>query len=171
VLKGAAATEGAVKQHAGDARIIHFATHAVLDDTNPMYSRLAFGTNDSTEDGWLEAWEVARMNLSADVAVLSACETARGQVGSGEGVIGMAWSFLLAGARSTVATQWKVASASTARLMVDFHSTLQRESIETPMRSAAALRKTQLRLLHEPATRHPFYWAPFIVIGDLTGPR
>jgi CHAT domain-containing protein len=172
ILKGAEANEAAIKKHAGDVSILHLATHAVLDDANPMYSRLAFGAaHGSDEDGWLEAWEIARMNLSADVAVLSACETARGATGSGEGVIGMAWSFLLAGARSTVATQWKVASATTARLMVGFHRSLQSDGADPAMRSAAALRKAQLDVLHDRATRHPFYWASFMVMGDLTGPR
>jgi CHAT domain-containing protein len=92
---------------------------------NPLYSRLLLATESDSEDGFLEAREIMKLDLHADLAVLSACQTARGQVGSGEGLIGMSWALFIAGTSTTVASQWKVDSASTARLMIDFHRNLQ----------------------------------------------
>ncbi|HVE72175.1 MAG TPA: CHAT domain-containing protein [Thermoanaerobaculia bacterium] len=166
VLKGKNATEAKTKALMPEAAIIHFATHGVLDDANPIYSRLALGVADEqTDNGWLEGWEVAKMNLTADVVVLSACESAGSGVG-GEGVVGMAWSFLLAGARSTVAARWRVSSSSTALLMISFHRALQARPGDPSVHKAQALRAAQLELLQDPRTRHPYYWAPFILLGN-----
>lgn len=167
VLKRQYATESRIKTALGDARIAHFATHAILDDTNPMYSRLMLARDDAAhDDGWLESWEVARLDLQADLVVLSACDTARGDVGGGEGVIGLTWSFFLAGASSTVATQWKVASDSTADFMIAFHRALHDRPVNRAMHKALALRTAQLRLLRDKRTRHPFHWAPFVLLGN-----
>lgn len=167
VLKASDATEARAKAAMRDARIIHFATHALLDDANPMYSRLALANGaDDGDDGWLESWEVARLDLDADMVVLSACETARGRIGGGEGVAGMAWSFFLAGARSTVATQWKVASDTTSRLMIAFHRALRAPAGDGSFRKAAALRDAQLRFIRDDAVGHPFFWAGFVLLGD-----
>lgn len=167
VLKRQYATESRIKTALGDARIAHFATHAILDDTNPMYSRLMLARDEAAhDDGWLESWEVARLDLQADLVVLSACDTARGEVGGGEGVIGLTWSFFLAGASSTVATQWKVASDSTADFMIAFHRALHDRPANRSMHKALALREAQLRLLRDKRTRHPFHWAPFVLLGN-----
>jgi CHAT domain-containing protein len=167
VLMGEEATEARTKSAVGDAAIVHFATHALLDDANPMYSRLALARDGAAiEDGWLESWEIARLDLAADIVILSACETARGQIGGGEGVVGMAWSFFVAGARSIVATQWKIASSSTAQFMIDFHQALHAGRDDATLIKARALREAQLRLLREPRFGHPFYWAAFVLIGD-----
>lgn len=160
VLKGKQATEVATLAALSNATVIHFATHALLDDTHPLYSRLAL-TPDGGDDGWLEGWEIARLDLDADVVILSACETARGAIGGGEGVVGMAWSFFLAGARSTVATQWRIASSSTADLMIAFHRSLRANG-----NKANALRDAQLALLRNREYEHPFYWGAFVLIGD-----
>ncbi|HSP07030.1 MAG TPA: CHAT domain-containing protein, partial [Acidobacteriota bacterium] len=147
--------------------ILHIASHGILNDVSPLYSQLALapGTDPGTEDGLLEAWEILRMKLHADLAVLSACETARGKVGSGEGMIGLSWALLVAGVPTTVASQWKVESKSTTGIMVEFHRLLvsKRPSGRFPV--AAALREAALQNLDRPAYRHPFYWAGFIVIG------
>jgi CHAT domain-containing protein len=170
VLKGDEATEARTKAAVGDATVVHFATHALFDDANPMYSRLALAREpNATEDGWLESWEVAQLDLDADIVVLSACETARGRIGGGEGVVGMTWSFFLAGAHSAVATQWRVASSSTAQLMVEFHRALRADgdaSLESSTAKAQALRNAQLRLLRDRRSRHPYYWAPFVLFGS-----
>jgi len=163
-LKRRDATEERAKVEMRDRRILHFATHGVLDDRNPMYSRLLLARGDSEEDGSLEAWEIARLDLDADLVVLSACDTARGRIGNGEGVVGMAWSFFVAGAHSTVAAQWRVETSSTARLMIAFHRALL--GTDAPLRKARALRAAQLELLKNPKTQHPFYWAPFVLLGD-----
>ena len=85
-----------------------------------MYSNLVLTQGSAAEDGLLEAWELMNMDLRADLVVLSACETARGRVGAGEGVIGLSWALFVAGSPTTVVSQWKVASASTAQLMLEF---------------------------------------------------
>ena len=167
VLKGDQATEARAKSLLGHATVIHLATHGIVDDGNAMYSRLALSTGGSREeDGWLESWEIARMHLHADVVVLSACETAAGTVYTGEGAVGMTWSFFLAGARSAVASQWNVASASTAGLMIRFHRALRNPARPSPFGKAEALRAAQLALLRQPATAHPFHWAAFVLVGD-----
>ena len=166
VYVGAAATEARVREEIGDYNVLHFATHGILDDSNPMYSRLVLaeekraGGTDS--DGLLEAWELMKLDLRADLVVLSACDSARGRHSAGEGMIGMTWAAFIAGARTTVASLWKVRSKSTSVLMVDFH----REIHAHPMAKAEALRRAKLQMLHDPARRHPFYWAAFVLIGD-----
>src|ERR1051325_10730924 len=85
-----------------------------------MYSALMLAP-EAHHDGALEARAIAGLSLSAHTAVLSACETAGGRVGNGEGIIGLSWAFLLAGCPTTVASQWKASSAPTASLMIDFH--------------------------------------------------
>lgn len=166
VLKRAEATETRVKSALPSATVVHFATHAILDDANPMYSRLALAGRTAEEDGWLESWEVARLRLQADIVVLSACDTARGRVAGGEGVIGLTWAFFVAGARSTVATHWKIPSSSTADLMIAFHRRLRAPRAESPLPKAEALRQAQLALLRDPRTRHPFHWAGVILLGN-----
>ncbi|MFP5245447.1 MAG: CHAT domain-containing protein, partial [Thermoanaerobaculia bacterium] len=142
VLKRQQATESRTKSEIGDRNLVHFATHGLFDDGNPMYSRLLLARgDDAREDGSLEAWEIARLDLDADLIVLSACDTARGHVGGGEGVVGMAWSFFVAGARSTVATQWPIGGNSTAELMIAFHQSLAEE--QGAFRKARALRAAQ----------------------------
>ncbi len=113
-----------------------------------------------SEDGILEAWEVADLRLSAELAVLSACETARGEISQGEGVIGLSWAFFVAGCPSTLVSQWKVNDASTATLMTAFH-----RSLKSGRDKSEALRQAQLSLLRAGRTRHPYYWAPFTLVG------
>ena len=104
-----------------------------------------------------------QLDLKADLAVLSACETARGRYGAGEGVIGLSWALFIAGVPSTVVSQWKVESASTRDLMLTFHQQLKAAGGVT---KAEALRRAYLKLLKNPETSHPFYWAGFVLIGD-----
>src|SRR6185295_17419117 len=105
--------------------------------------------------------EILELDLGADLAVLSACETARGRAGAGEGLIGMTWAFFVAGCPTTVASQWKVEVASTNQIMVAFHRHLR--AGRTP---ADALRLAALAQLRSGERRHPFYWAGFVAMGD-----
>jgi CHAT domain-containing protein/Tfp pilus assembly protein PilF len=169
VYIGAEAREDRIKSEAGRYRIIHLATHGILDDANPMYSHLLLSqaAGDNTEDGLLEAWELMSLNLRADLVVLSACDTARGHVGAGEGMIGLSWALFVAGTPTTVVSQWKVASSSTAQLMVEFHRQLKSESkLDSKPSEAEALRQAVIRLQADERYRHPFYWAGFVVVGD-----
>lgn len=170
VYTGAEAKEVRAKSEAGKYRILHLATHGVLNDASPMYSYLALtkSEGEAAEDGLLEAWEIMGMNLTADLVVLSACDTARGRIGAGEGVLGLSWAFFVAGAPTTLVSQWKVESSSTAQLMLEFHRNFQnRLKTERPTPSEAeSLRQAVIRLKQDERFRHPFYWAGFVVVGD-----
>lgn len=101
------------------------------------------------------------MDLRASVAVLSSCDSARGRIGAGEGLIGMTWAFFVAGVPTTVASQWAVPSTSTAKLMVAFHEKTKSYS------RAEALRQAALEIMKEARYRiKPYYWAGFVVVGD-----
>lgn len=167
VFIGGNARKSVFRSEASKYSVIHLATHGILDDNSPMYSRLvmARSENDPNDDGLLEAREIMQLDLQADLVVLSACQTARGRVGAGEGMIGMSWAFFVAGVPTMVASQWKVDSASTAKLMIDFHKRL-RSAGSTPSRNKEnALRQAALSLMKEPRYRHPYFWAGFVLIG------
>lgn len=174
VYLGGEASEERVKREAGDFGVLQFATHAELNDSNPLYSHVVLSRGaGAQEDGLLEAREMMNLDLRAEMVVLSACESARGRIGAGEGVIGMSWALFVAGSPTTVVTQWKVESASATELMLDFHSNLRggASGRKAPIGKAQALRHAALRLLkgtkpHEREFRHPFYWAGFVIVGD-----
>jgi len=130
-----------------------------------MDSYLTLAEGGPKDDGLLEAWELMQLDLKADLAVLSACETARGRIGAGEDVIGLSWAMFIAGVPSTVVSQWKVESASTRDLMVNFHRSLL-SSTTSKATKADALRQAALKLMRNPETSHPFYWAGFVLVGD-----
>ncbi|HJQ25116.1 MAG TPA: CHAT domain-containing protein [Blastocatellia bacterium] len=163
VYTGREASESRVKAEAANYRVLHLATHGILDDDSPMYSRLVLAQEEggSKEDGLLEAWEIMKLDLPAEMVVLSACETARGRVGAGEGVIGLTWSVFVAGSPTTVVSQWKVDAASTNDLMVEFH----RRALHGEGK-AQALRQAMLKVLRGERWKHPFYWAGFVIVGD-----
>jgi CHAT domain-containing protein len=164
VYVGADAREDRVKSEATRAKILHFATHGILNNASPMYSHLALAEGGANEDGLLEAWELMQLDLQADLAVLSACETARGRVGAGEGMIGFSWAMFIAGVPSIVVSQWKVESSGTRDLMIDFHRGLL--SSKSTLTKTEALRQASLKLLKNPETSHPFYWGGFVLVGD-----
>jgi CHAT domain-containing protein/tetratricopeptide (TPR) repeat protein len=167
VYIGAEAREDRLKAEAARAEVLHFATHGILNDAAPMYSHLVLAQGDKSEDGLLEAWELMQMDLHADLVVLSACETARGRYGAGEGVIGLTWALFVAGAPSTVVSQWKVESASARDLMLNFHRHLRATAAaKAKVAKAEALRQAALKMMKNPATSHPFYWAGFVLVGD-----
>ena len=170
IFIGSAAREGVAKVEAPKYEVLHFATHGLLDNRNPMFSYLTLAqtAEDPNEDGLLEAREIINMDLHANLAVLSACQTARGRVGAGEGVIGMSWALFVAGVPTTVASQWNVDSASTTSLMIDFHRRLTKRpaSGKSKETKAESLRQAALGLLRTERYRHPFYWAGFVMIGD-----
>ena len=161
ILVGDKATEEEVKAGAEKYRLLHFAAHALLDDRNPMYSRIMLSRDEKREDGMLEAWEMMKLDLAAEMVVLSACQTARGRVGAGEGMIGMSWALFVAGSPTVVVSQWKVDSDRTSELMIDFHRNLVRGR----MSKAEALRLAALKLRNG-RYNHPVYWAGFVLIGN-----
>jgi CHAT domain-containing protein len=168
VLIGREADEKTFKALAPQYATIHLATHGVLDNKDPLNSYLLLSkTKDETEnDGFLRAQEIIEMHLDADLAVLSACETANGRISPGEGVIGVSWAFLVAGARSVVVSQWRVNSASTSQLMKNLYQALARENESNSRSKSYALREASLRLIQDHRYRHPFYWAGFVLVSS-----
>jgi CHAT domain-containing protein len=158
---GAEAREDRFKAEAPRHRILHLATHGVLDETSPLYSHVVLGPG-AEEDGLLEAWEILDLDLEADVVVLSACETGRGRVAPGEGVVGMMWALFGSGAGAMVVSQWKVEPESTAELMTAFHRGLAGGR----GRAAEHLRAASLELARSERYAHPFYWAGFVLVGN-----
>jgi CHAT domain-containing protein/Tfp pilus assembly protein PilF len=174
VYVGADATEERVKAESSNYNVLHLAAHGALDNRSPMYSHIVLAQTGEKgkEDGLLEAWELMKLDLKADLTVLSACETARGHVAGGEGVIGLSWALFVAGCPTTVVSQWKVNDQSTADLMVEFHRQIKTHSVpqnaglNSRALAAQALRQAALKLLGNGRYQHPYYWAGFIVVGD-----
>ena len=153
------ASETHFRQSGGRAEIIHFATHAIIDEARPAQSRLLFSSENNKEDGVLHLNELYALQLQAELVVLSACDTGRGAVVSGEGVLGFCRAFRYAGAKRILVSAWQVADASTTTLMVDFY----RELLDGKP-YAQALRTARLKMM---ATgNRPRDWAPFILVGS-----
>lgn len=168
VFIGREATEKKFRAMAATYGTIHLATHGVIDNRHPLYSHLLLTKTegDLENDGLLEAREIMNMNLKADLAVLSACETANGRIAPGEGVMGMSWAFFIAGARSMLVSQWKVNSASTSQLMVNFYQSLEANRRVSKANRPDALRDAARKSMKNSSFRHPFYWAGFVMIGN-----
>ncbi|MGH9898953.1 MAG: CHAT domain-containing protein, partial [Pyrinomonadaceae bacterium] len=169
VYIGREAREDRLKEEAGRYDVLQLATHGLLNNASPMYSQLVLSQTPGSqrEDGLLEAWEIMKLELKAEMVVLSACETGRGRVGAGEGIIGLSWALFVAGSPTTVVSQWSVESASTAEMMVEFHRRLRsRGKGVGQISKAEALRQAELKLLKSGQYQNPFYWAGFVMVGD-----
>jgi len=150
-----AATTGELRSLAGTCRILHFATHGDFRNDNPLFSGLAL------DDGWLTTLDVFHLRLNASLVTLSACQTGRHVIGGGDELLGLLRAFLYAGATSLVATLWSVEDHSTATLMERFYAQLMAGATK-----GAALRHAQLSYLAEDQRHvHPFFWAPFFLVG------
>jgi CHAT domain-containing protein/tetratricopeptide (TPR) repeat protein len=146
-------------------RIVHFATHALVDDRYPALSALAlsrFAADRTPLDAFLRLHDVYNLELSADLVTLSACETALGKELRGEGLIGLTRGFLFAGGSSVVASLWQVPDRTTAELMRKFYEAQFKNGLSPP----AALRQAQLSVASERAWRDPYNWAAFVVHGE-----
>jgi CHAT domain-containing protein/tetratricopeptide (TPR) repeat protein len=149
----------------GAYRIVHFATHGVIDAEHPALSGLALsmvGKDGTPRDGFLHLHDIYNLRLNADLVVLSGCRTALGKEVRGEGLIGLTRGFLYAGAPRVVASLWKVEDQATAALMTRFYRALWTDG----MRPAAALRAAQLSLREQRRWRDPYFWAGFVLEGD-----
>jgi len=148
-----------------DYRIVHFATHGLMNSRDPHLSGLVFSLVDRQgrpQNGFLRAGDVANMKLRADLVVLSACQTALGKELRGEGLLGLARAFMYAGAPRVIASLWKVADSATADLMSNFYQSLLRAGVP----ASDALRAAKLRLLANPLRSSPYYWAGFSLEGE-----
>ena len=159
--------------------VLHFAAHGVVDREDPRNTSLVLTTGQE-QSGSVTLADVLELDLDANLVVLSACDTARGEVRQGEGVQSMAWAFLYAGARSVVASLWQVDDDRAAQTMQAFYQRLLVPGQPVPQ----ALREAKLEVRRSPTTRgagsvgaegsqrglppeagHPYYWAPFVQIG------
>ena len=179
LLVGRAASESALREALGSARVLHLATHGVMIDAAPLDSYLALDATgpaaDTTDDGRLSAREVYDLDVRAGLVVLSACRSGLGTL-TGDGLLGLARAFFYAGARSVVATLWDVADEPSARLMPRFH-----RALADGTGASEALRAAQVALLRDlragrvvvqgrrgpvPLPEHPSLWAGFVLLGQ-----
>ena len=194
VLLKTEATETAFKKIGGQFTYLHFATHGQFDSNSPLNSRLLLA-KDAENDGLLTVGELYSLHLEADLVTLSACETGLGKINSGDDIVGLSRGFLYAGARSIVGSLWSVEDSSTAALMASFYKNLKtmskvealrqaqlnlihgsvnsdllaRRGIggvgklgETPAAKAPAQDSASMSI----STSHPYFWAPFILVGE-----
>jgi len=168
LLSESQANEENIKSRPLDGyQFIHFACHAFLDEITPMRSALVLTLDDDpNEDGFLQAREISKLQLNADLVVLSACQSGKGRLENGEGVLGLSRSFFYGGARSTISSLWKINDKSTSEIMPEFYRCLA-----AGHNKARSLRFAKLKMLRSRFS-HPFYWAAFILNGDyLSGYR
>ncbi|HXM33779.1 MAG TPA: CHAT domain-containing tetratricopeptide repeat protein, partial [Pyrinomonadaceae bacterium] len=146
-------------------RIVHFATHGFVDYKHPELSGLVlslFDENGNPQNGFLRLHDIYNLKLSADLVVLSACNTGLGKDVKGEGLIGLTRGFMYAGAGGVVASLWKVDDEATAELMTYFYEGMFKRGL-TP---AAALREAQLALWRQKRWHTPYFWAAFVIQGQ-----
>lgn len=173
---GAAASEARFKSQARDARILHLAMHAFTHDEMPHYSGLVFAPTPSRNDsldgpsyfnidneGFLHAYEIYNLDLNADLAVLSACQTGIGKIVRGEGFMSLARAFRYAGCPSIITSLWKADDAATKFVMESFFSYLK-----SGLPKDQALRRAKLDYLEQadPLQAHPAQWGTFILVGE-----
>ncbi len=165
VFKDSLAQESQFKKLALEYDILHLAMHTLINDTLPMYSKLAFSKPyiDQTEDGWLNTNEIYTMDLKARMAVLSACNTGSGKLQKGEGVMSLARGFLYAGCPSIVMTLWEVEDESGAYIMKDFYKFLSKGKSKNEALRSAKLAHIQNA---DPLKAHPHYWLGYVVVGN-----
>jgi CHAT domain-containing protein len=157
--------ENATHPDLNQYRIVHFATHGILNNLHPEQSGIARSNIDKQgayQDGTLKLIDIFNLNLSADLVVLSACQTALGKDMRGEGLIGLTRGFMYAGTSRVLASLWNVNDESTAVLMTHFYKAI----LEQNLPPAAALRAAQLKMQLEPKWRLPYYWAAFTLQGE-----
>jgi CHAT domain-containing protein len=168
ILTGKGATEAAFKREPLDQfRILHLAVHGFADTQYPERSALVLGRDaNSTDDGLLQVREIIRLKLNAELAILSACDTGVGKLQGEEGISNLVEAFLVAGARSVVASLWSADDTSASALMENFYGRLARgETV------SSALRTAKLNMLSKfGSDLNPYYWAAFISVGETSTP-
>jgi CHAT domain-containing protein len=155
----------ATSGHLAQYRIVHFATHALVDNKRPELSGLVLSLVDERgepQDGFLTLQDVYNLNLPAELIVLSACKTALGKEIQGEGLVGLTRGFMYAGAVRVVASMWDADDAATAALMAQFYKGMERDGL----RPAAALRQAQISLWKQTRWANPYFWGGFQLQGE-----
>ncbi len=147
-------------------KIIHFATHGLIDDKKPARSSILLSLDeDPAEDGFLQMREIFNLKMRADLVVLSACQTGLGQFIRGEGIEGLSRAFFYSGASSVLMSLWAVNDEATYQLMERFY-----RHLKSSRASMTALREAKLEMIRSPVFNHPFYWAGFIINGKTDSP-
>jgi CHAT domain-containing protein len=149
----------------GQYRIVHFATHGLLNSEHPELSGLVLSLVDKQgkpQNGFLRLHDIYNLSLPVDLVVLSACNTGLGKEVRGEGLVGIVRGFMYAGAARVVASLWKVDDEATAELMKRFY----RYMVQENMPAAAALKAAQVEMWQQKRWRRPYYWAAFVLQGE-----
>jgi CHAT domain-containing protein len=145
-------------------RVIHVATHGLLDAQRPQFTGVVLSlVGNKANDGFLRTDEIFNLRMNPSLVMLSACETGLGKEKRGEGVIGLTRAFMYAGAPTVGVSLWSVADKSTAELMTDFY---KRYLGATPVPASSAMRDAQLAMITGKKYSAPFYWAPFVLVGE-----
>ena len=148
----------------GKYRVVHIATHGLLNAERPQFTGVVLSlVGNKNQDGFLRTDEIFNLRLGSPLVMLSACETGLGKEKRGEGVMGLTRAFMYAGAPTVGVTLWSVADKSTADLMTDFYRRLLAADDTSP---SGALRQAQLTMITAKKYSAPFYWAPFVLVGD-----
>ncbi len=148
----------------GNYRVLHIATHGLLNTERPQFTGVVLSLVGNREgDGFLRTDEIFNLKLGAPLVMLSACETGLGKEKRGEGVIGLTRAFMYAGAPAVGVSLWSVSDRSTADLMTDFY---KRYLGKQPLTPSAALRAAQQQMIAGKRNAAPFFWAPFVLVGD-----
>jgi CHAT domain-containing protein/Tfp pilus assembly protein PilF len=143
-------------------RHLHFASHGLIDEEKPEFSALVLSPDPKgDEDGYLSMREVFDLKLNADLVVLSACKSGLGKKIRGEGLTGLARAFLCAGTNSVLVSLWNVNDHSTSDFMTNFYRNMESQK----MNKAEALKSARLQMIRSKKYSHPYYWAPFVLIG------
>lgn len=156
--------ETVLKNGLSGFRFVHFATHGIIDAQHPEMSALILSLvnrRGKRQDGYLRLGDIYQLKLSADLVVLSSCESALGKDLESEGIIGLPRGFLYAGAKSVIASLWKVDDAAAAKLMTSLYRRVS--GGESP---SSALRSAQVEMAHDEQWANPSYWAAFVLEGD-----
>jgi CHAT domain-containing protein/tetratricopeptide (TPR) repeat protein len=147
-------------------RVVHIATHGLLDAERPQFTGVVLSlVGNKTGDGFLRTDEIFNLKLGNSLVMLSACETGLGKEKRGEGVIGLTRAFMYAGAPTVGVSLWSVADKSTAELMTDFYRRLLTPT-PNPLAPSSAMRDAQLAMINGKKYSAPFYWAPFVLVGE-----
>jgi CHAT domain-containing protein len=164
-LDFAANRAAAMNSDLGEYRIVHFATHALINNEHAELSGVVLSLVDEQgrpQNGFLRLYDIYNLKLGADLVVLSACQTALGKEINGEGIVGLTRGFMYAGAPRVVASLWRIDDRATAELMKRFYTGMLREKL----RPAAALREAQVSMLKEKRWQAPYYWSAFTLQGE-----
>jgi CHAT domain-containing protein len=162
---GEAATKSQFRQQAPRFQVLHLAMHSIMDDVNPLFSRLLFTQKQHEIEGnELYANDLYNMRLPTEMVVLSACNTGNGKLRRGEGVMSLSRAFTYTGVPSTVMSLWKAPDESTRTLMLTFY-----QNLKMGMNKDVALQKAKLSQLasSDASSTNPFFWAGFVASGDM----